>query len=166
VATASHDFTVKIWNLNGTEQSTLRGHERKVNNATFNPDGTRIITAASDNTARIWDLSGEQIGVLMHESEVNDAAVSPDGKLIATACRDKTARIWNFKGEQLEILRGHSLAVTNVAFSPTGAHIGTVSKDGVGLIYFTSIDDLADLANQRASRKLTPWEQKMFHFEE
>jgi WD40 repeat protein len=33
----------------------VRGHENYVSSAAFSPDGARIVTASSDNTARIWD---------------------------------------------------------------------------------------------------------------
>ena len=35
--------------------AVLRGHEGRVNSAAFSPDGSRIVTASGDNTARIWD---------------------------------------------------------------------------------------------------------------
>ena len=35
--------------------AVLRGQEGRVNSAAFSPDGSRIVTASGDNTARIWD---------------------------------------------------------------------------------------------------------------
>jgi hypothetical protein len=35
---------------------TLAGHENYVQSAAFSPDGTRIVTASGDKTARIWDV--------------------------------------------------------------------------------------------------------------
>jgi WD40 repeat protein len=35
----------------------LNGHEDWVNSASFSPDGTRVVTASEDNTARLWDVS-------------------------------------------------------------------------------------------------------------
>ena len=60
------------------------------------PDGTRIVTASFDKTARIWDATtGAQLAVLRgHDSGVNGAMYSPDGTRIVTASDDKTARIW------------------------------------------------------------------------
>jgi len=68
-----------------------------VRSAAFNPDGSHIVTASEDNTARIWDAaSGTEIAVLRgHDSAVNSAAFSPDGSRIVTASNDKTARIWD-----------------------------------------------------------------------
>jgi len=34
--------------------ATLKGHKGDINSASFSPDGTRIVTASADNTARIW----------------------------------------------------------------------------------------------------------------
>jgi WD40 repeat protein len=68
-----------------------------VNSAAFSPDGSRIVTASWDKTARIWDpASGKEITVLRgHESRLYSAAFSPDGSRIVTGSADKTARIWD-----------------------------------------------------------------------
>ena len=36
----------------------LRGHDDELTSAVFSPDGTRVVTAAKDGTARIWPLIG------------------------------------------------------------------------------------------------------------
>jgi WD40 repeat protein len=68
-----------------------------VNSAAFSPNGSRIVTASVDNTARIWDAAtAKEIAVLRgHDSFVWSAAFSPDGSRIVTASGDKTARIWD-----------------------------------------------------------------------
>jgi hypothetical protein len=68
-----------------------------VNSAAFSPDGTRVVTASEDGTARIWDAqSGQALGApLQHEQAVGSAAFSPDGTRVVTASWDHTARIWD-----------------------------------------------------------------------
>src|SRR5262249_40772696 len=46
-----------IWDAASAKQiAVLRGHEGIVYYAVFSPDGSRIVTASEDNTARIWDV--------------------------------------------------------------------------------------------------------------
>src|SRR6516225_8251870 len=59
----------------------LDGHDGSVTSAAFSPDGSRIVTASLDNTARTWDAaSAKEIAVLRgHDASMNSAAFSPDG---------------------------------------------------------------------------------------
>nr|MBX2865687.1 hypothetical protein [Leptolyngbyaceae cyanobacterium MAG.088] len=44
------------WNTeSGQLVQELKGHQNLVLNASFSPDGSRIVTASSDNTARVWN---------------------------------------------------------------------------------------------------------------
>jgi WD40 repeat protein len=81
----------------------LRGHEGDVRSAAFSPDGSRIVTASEDRTARIWDAaSGKEIAVLRgHEGAVRSAAFSPDASRIVTASGDGTARIWDVHAQTM-----------------------------------------------------------------
>ncbi|MCE9519670.1 MAG: hypothetical protein K8R87_08980, partial [Verrucomicrobia bacterium] len=81
----------------GREIAVLRGHEQWVSSAAFNPDGTRVVTASWDKTARVWDpISGRELVVLRgHDDYVNSAAFSSDGIRIVTASKDGTARIYD-----------------------------------------------------------------------
>jgi WD40 repeat protein len=66
-----------------------------VNFAAFSPDGTRIVTASDDSTARIWDVvTKNEIAVLQHHGGVKSAGFSPDGSRVVTAS-GSIATIWN-----------------------------------------------------------------------
>ena len=45
------------------EIAVLPGHEDYVRSAAFSPDGSRIVTASDDETARIWDVRLETMSV-------------------------------------------------------------------------------------------------------
>jgi WD40 repeat protein len=81
----------------------LGGHDAGVNSATFSPDGSRIVTASDDKTARIWDAAtGKEVAVLRgHDARVNSAAFGPGGSRVVTASWDQTARIWDTRLETM-----------------------------------------------------------------
>ena len=55
---------MKIWDMasNFKEEKTLLGHQRWVWDAVFSADSAYLVTASSDQTARLWDVAqGETI---------------------------------------------------------------------------------------------------------
>ena len=130
---------------------TLKGHTHGVSSAGFSPDGSRIVTASDDNTAKVWDArSGTEVLTLRGHTTmaipavvfspdvligdgvdgVNSAGFSPDGSLIVTSSGDQTAKVWDARsGVEVRTLKGHTAGVTSASFSPDGARIVTASHD-------------------------------------
>src|SRR5262245_44890554 len=73
----------------------LKGHSGPVAAASTSPDGSRIVTASDDGTARVWDAATGTESVILrgHTDWVRSAAFSPDGARIVTASHDRTARL-------------------------------------------------------------------------
>jgi WD40 repeat protein len=118
--------------------SVLSGHSDFVRSAGYSPDGTRIVTASDDGTARIWNSrTGAELAVLAgHTNRVGSAAYSPDGRYLVTASSDKTARIWDARtGAPLAVLSGHTDALYSAAYSPDGTRIVTASNDKTARIW-------------------------------
>ncbi|WP_437579926.1 nSTAND1 domain-containing NTPase [Sorangium sp. So ce887] len=113
-------------------------HPDGVRHADYSPDGSRIVTASDDGTARVWnaDGTGEPLILRGHQNGVRSAAFSPDGKRIVTASHDGTARVWNADGTGKPLdLRDHEDGVFSGAFSPDGKHIVTASHDGTARVW-------------------------------
>ncbi len=117
------------------------GHSSNVERAAFSPDGTRIVTASYDGTARVWDArTGKELLKLEgHSREIYDAAFSPDGTRIVTASDDGTARVWDAQtGKELLKIEDHSFRsfmVASAAFSPDGTRIVTASGDKTARVW-------------------------------
>ena len=124
------------------------GHTNKVNTAKFSPDGTEIVTASNDNTAKIWDASTGTllINLRRHKDVVSTAQFSPacagdptGGSKVVTASWDDTARIWDSKtGDLLKKLIGHNKKIFTAEFSPDGKKIVTASADSTAIIWDVS----------------------------
>jgi len=119
----------------------LRGHARQVTSVAYSSDGTNLITASWDMTARIWDLTtGRERKLLRgHIAGVVKATFSPNGKKIVTASFDSTARIWDAEtGSEMAVLRGHLDCVVSAIFTPNGKQIVTASFDKTARVWDTA----------------------------
>ena len=108
---------------------TLKGHSKAVRSASFSPDGSRIVTASLDSTARVWDAnSGAELLTLKgHKAQVRSASFSPDGARVVTWAIDATAKVWDAKsGTELLTFKG---GASSASFSPDGSRIVTGSVD-------------------------------------
>jgi WD40 repeat protein len=113
-------------------RATLHGHAADLTAASFQRDGSRLVTASLDGTLRVWDVAtGQQVWLLRgHAGPVLAAAYSPDGTRIASGGQDRLLRLWDAAtGEEMIRLAGHAEYICGVAFSPDGETIATGSGD-------------------------------------
>ncbi len=121
--------------------TALEGHQAPggpANRAAFSPDGTRLITASDDGTARVWDArTGKQLLVLRHPNRLWFAGFDHRGTEIITAAFDGALRLWNpITGIPGRVLRGHEKGIVCVALGPRGL-AATASADATAKIWDT-----------------------------
>jgi WD40 repeat protein len=111
----------------------LHGHTGTITYAGYSSDGTKILTASADHTARLWDArTGSQLTPpLQHDDAVISAAFSPDGKHVATGSSESEVRIWDaVSGKRItDSLEVHG-SVLCVSFSHDGKMIAAGTDDG------------------------------------
>ncbi|MEM7530405.1 MAG: NB-ARC domain-containing protein, partial [Pseudomonadota bacterium] len=116
----------------GAESIRFEGHGGWVTSAVFSPDGTRVLTASLDRTARLWDVeTGMEVRPFEgHGAGVWSAVFSPDGTRVLTASWDDTARLWDVEtGTEIRPFEGHGDWVRSAVFSPDGTLVLTASDD-------------------------------------
>jgi WD40 repeat protein/serine/threonine protein kinase len=126
----AHDFLV-AQAVRATDGELLEVHHAiSARSPRFSPDGTKLITASFDRTAKIWDAhTGALLKTLPHRDTVLRASFSPDGKLALTASFDHTAVLWDVEtGAPLQTFH-HDGQLWCGMFSPDGKLALTASDD-------------------------------------
>jgi hypothetical protein len=100
VASASHDRTVRIWDLKTGAARVLDGHQGSVHAVAVSPDGARVASASADRTVRVWDAkTGELIALLEgHPLDARGVAFLPGGRLLSSG--GDGLRLWDVDKEQ------------------------------------------------------------------
>ena len=127
--TFAAEDTLRTAILDSRVRKILRAGRGPVNAAAYSPDGSKVVTASADGTARVFRVrDGSILATLRHKGSVTDATFSSDGRWIVTSSRDKTARLWTASGKPIRTFR-HGGAVLDVALSPDAETLVTLADD-------------------------------------
>ncbi|XP_022653578.1 coatomer subunit beta'-like [Varroa jacobsoni] len=106
-ASASLDFTVKVWQLgSATPNFTLDGHSKGVNCVDYYHGGEKpyIISGADDRQVKIWDYQNKACVQTLdgHAQNISAVCFHPELPVILTGSEDGTVRIWHANTYRLE----------------------------------------------------------------
>ena len=110
----------------------------------FAPDGVHLATATWQGNAavQIWDLVSGQASPPLEGRGATSVTYSPDGKLLAVARRNLTRLYDAHTGRILHTITGHSGDVFEVAFSPDGKTLASISYDRTVRLWSVSNEQL------------------------
>lgn len=154
IVTASHDQTVRVWDLGPrslelAESRLLETPQYRIGAMARSRDGQLLATAGGVYSKPslpeliVWDLTEEKIRhrLIGHSDYIGKIAFSADGTRLATTSRDKTIRIWDTtSGTQLQKFDWGEESIMSMAWSPDDKSfaIGTGRSYQVGQPISTS----------------------------
>jgi eukaryotic-like serine/threonine-protein kinase len=156
LVTASADGTARVWDAQIRKLpeaggnyiagklvvKPLRHDDRsRVASAEFSSDGSLVLTAGSDRTARIFELPDDipddapatpvrEIMKLPATGELVAATFSADDERVATASADGRSTVWQVTKKRVIASFEHADSVDAIALDPDQQHMLTGSRDG------------------------------------
>ncbi|MHB8772164.1 MAG: WD40 repeat domain-containing protein [Syntrophales bacterium] len=111
----------------------MGAHTHQYHGVAVSPDGSRMITANRDHTARLWDIASGQCLMVFegHTGELRRTAFMNDGVRAVTTADDGTLRLWDCAtGACILVLKGHTGRVIALAVSPDERYIVSSGDEG------------------------------------
>jgi WD40 repeat protein len=154
---------VWVWDI-ATQKiaAALDGQVGTVNDIAFSPDGTRVVTASDNLSAKVWDAAtgAELMALSSHAKTVFRAAWSPDGKQIVTASSDDAARIWDAATGSETATIPSDRWLDHVSFSPGGHNLLTTTDEFALLWNWASSEVSAALDGEVNGMSRAPFNPK------
>lgn len=120
----------------GSQNFSILGNA--IFSATFSPNGSELVTASADTTARIWDAStGSQLGVFGGTFAIHDAVFSPNGADILVCGELGQAQIWDVRSKKMirQFNEPGGAGINSAVFSSDGSVVLTASSDGTARLW-------------------------------
>jgi WD40 repeat protein/tetratricopeptide (TPR) repeat protein len=105
LAIGSYNYDIRLYDAGSGElKDTLRGHTEPLQSLAFTRDGSRLVSAGSDATVRIWKIGASKWRLLSTmrapSRRIEFVAVSPTGTSVASVSHDGTLLIWRTATQQ------------------------------------------------------------------
>ena len=142
VIAAGRDQAAYYWRLPAIlPRADLRAHENAVQSVVYNPDGTKLVSAAADFNVNIWDTATGYLERTLNEPQthrwsVNGARFDPTGQRILSFSEDDFAVLWDSEsGEMLWYIHADG-PMRDGVFSPDGAYVAVAAADStIGVLF-------------------------------
>lgn len=135
---------VRLINLADDSLRTFAGHTGPITVLAFSPDGKRLASGSDDRTVRIWNVA---TGECVSTCKGHGGGRGPEGK--GTDSEGPPERGGRIEGPLGPGPAARSVAINDLAFSPNGDRLVTVSGDRSGRIWSVETGKEEALFNER-----------------
>jgi serine/threonine protein kinase/WD40 repeat protein len=136
IVTTSDTGTFRIWDVSGNPVSEPVATNARDVKLAFSPDGRFILShSVYSDLARLWDITGQPISRVItavdwHNTIEKSSAYSPDSRHFWLEINDNTIQIFDIHGQNSGAPIGLDGEPQDVAFSPDGKWLSTISDRG------------------------------------
>ncbi len=88
-------------------------HEASLEGVAYSPDGSRLVTASADKTAKVWDARRGALLMTIagHTHGITSAIFSSSGARVVTTSADHTAKVWDAETGALALELKHRVGL-------------------------------------------------------
>ncbi|MCG9129422.1 PD40 domain-containing protein [Candidatus Poribacteria bacterium] len=137
---SANENSVRLWDVStGKTKATLYGHHSNVSSVAFHPYEPIVAASVRDGAVVLWDtITYHPLWTIPSQYDKTQHVVfSPNGRILVTG-ESSVIRLWDFSRRELITEISHPSAIgTNIAFSPDGRMIASVS--GLQQVYIWDI---------------------------
>jgi WD40 repeat protein len=154
IATASEDYTVRLWSIEGKELDSVTVQNQLFRNVTFSPDSKMIAAISADNTIKVWRIDRQKLkeaSTVIGKGDEGAFFMSgicfvPGTNIIAASGSNGIVNLWDsskpMPQQPVKSLVGHQDPVWSISCSKDrkivtadlGGFLGLWRSDGENLI--------------------------------
>jgi WD40 repeat protein len=131
LAGGTYNGWVHVWDLTSPgRRREFAGHDLHIDGVAFASDGRTLLATGPD--IRLWDTKtgGVVINLKPSTAGFHACALSADGKTFAVGHNDGVITLWSAQTHhQVGTLTGHNHRIEEIAFTPNGHTLVSVSQD-------------------------------------